>query len=182
MTEDDFRDWLDSLLRPLEFVVENGAESQNPKIDILGYYVRRIRISPIPILGRGLSVVAVCRTPEDVSRAANGCYSIIERLGIVANSQFPPIRKGRGLTVGITAIVLTDSPITASDDTVLAEALNPVPKTRVVPLGIIRVNLEQEAVGFALKRGPEGLFPETDVLTTAFTERFRRFLPLVELS
>ena len=178
MTEDDLRDWLDSLLRPLGFVVEGGTESTEPRLDVLGYYVRRVRISAIPILGKGLGVVAICRSPPDLTRTASGSRTLIERLAVVANSQFPPIRKGRGVTLGLTAIVLSDGPITSGDEALLASALEAVPRTRVVPLGIFRVDLENETVSLAVKRGPVGIFPETEALADGFADKFRRFVPM----
>lgn len=181
MTEDDLRDWLDSLLRPLQFVAESGAESVEPVLDVLGFYVRRVRISGIPILGRGLGVVAICRSPSDLTTGASSSRAIIERLAVVSNSQFPPIRKGRGVTLGLTALVLTSGQIAVDEERLLAAALNAVPRTRVVPLGVFRIDLEREAVSFAIKRGPAGLFLEPELLADEFASRFKRFVPLMPM-
>ncbi len=59
--------------------------------------------------------------------------------------------------------------------------LAPIPRTRVVPLGLIRVNLGQEAMSLALTRPPGGLFPEPEAVADALTTRLRRFVPLMEL-
>ena len=51
---------------------------------------------------------------------------------------------------------------------------------RVVPFGILRINLGQEAVSFALKASPDQLFPEPMRLADAVSEHLRRFVPLLE--
>ena len=181
MIEEDLFELMDSILHPLGAASEDGDESRVPPLDVLGYYARSVRVSAIPILGRGLSVVAVCRQPVDVGLAGDGYRRLIERLALVVNTRFPPIRKGRGLTLGLTVVVTTPEPIGPDEDAALAKVLDPVARTRAVPLGVFRLNLGQEAVSFALKRGPADLFPEPNALADAFSTKFRRFVPLMEM-
>ena len=181
MIEDDLFALLDSVLNPLGAIAEDGDESRSPPLEILRYYVRPVRVSSLPILGRGLGVVAVARQPVDVSLGQAGYRPLIERLAIAVNTRFPPIRNGRGLTLGMTAVIATPEPIGPEDDAILAGILGPVPRCRAVPLGIIRVNLGQEAVSLSLKRGPKGLFPEGEAIADALSSRLRRFLPLMEI-
>ena len=87
------------------------------------------------------------------------------------------------LVVGLTAVVLTPEPIGPGDDAVLSQALAvPLRRFRVVPFGIFRVNLGQEAVSFALKASPDQLFPEPERLADALSEHLRRFVPLIEMT
>lgn len=181
MIEDEFFELMDSILHPLGAATEPGDESREPPLEVLGYYARPMRVSSLPIVGRGLSVVAVCRQPIDVGIASGGYRRLMERVAMVVNTRFPPIRKGVGLTLGLTVVVTTPEPIGPDEDAILARALEPVARTRVVPFGVFRVNLGQEAVSFALKKGPENLFPEPDALADTFSGRFRRFLPLMEM-
>ena len=181
MTEDNLRDWLDSSMRDLGCVFEPGNEQQSPPLEVLGYYVRRVRLSWLPILGQGLGVVAVCRMPSDLSGSVAAYRPLISRISELVNSRFPPIRKGRGITLGLTTIVLTDDTISTDEDSRLAHVLEPVLRTRVVPLAIFVVNIEQDTFASSLKRGPEGLFPEPEAIADNLASKFRRYLPLVIL-
>ncbi len=78
-------------------------------------------------------------------------------------------------------VVVTPEPIGPEDDAALSRALEDLPRMRAVPLGLFRVNLGQEACSFALRRGPENLFPEPDALADAFAEKLRRFAPRLEI-
>ncbi|MDB5353533.1 MAG: hypothetical protein JWN86_4780 [Planctomycetota bacterium] len=180
MIEEDLFELLDSVLSPLGARSEDGDESRDRPLDVLRYYVRPVRLSALPIVGRGLSVVAVCRQPIDVGMVGDGYRKLIERLARVVNTRFPPIRRGRGLTLGMTAVVTTPEPIGPEDDAILARILDPVSRARAVPLGVLRVNLGQEAVSFSLRRGPLGVFPEPEAVADALSARLRRFVPLLE--
>ena len=181
MIEDDLFSLMDAVLHPLGAASEAGDESREPPLDVLGYYARPVRASMIPILGRGLSVVAVCRQPVDVGFARDGYRALVERLALVVNTRFPPVKKGRGVLLGMTAVVATPEPIGPDEDAALERVLGPVPRTRAVPLGVFRVNLGQEAVSFALRRGPADLFPEPEALADALSVRLRRFVPLLDM-
>ena len=83
----------------------------------------------------------------------------------------------------MTSLVLTPEPIGPDDDAILSQVVGPSPlgRTRAVPFGVIRVNLGQEAISFALASGPDALFPEPMLLADALTPRLRRFVPLLDL-
>ncbi len=75
-------------------------------------------------------------------------------------------------------IVLTAEPIAPSDEGVLAGALEGnLRRHRVVPFGLLRVNLDQEAVAFSLRSSPEGLFSEPPLLADLLSQSLRRFVP-----
>jgi len=100
---------------------------------------------------------------------------------MAVNGRFPPSRRlGLG-GVGLTVVVLTPEPIAAEDDEVLKAALGGATgRSRVVPLGLIRINLGQEAMSFQIAQGPDDLFPEPVALADALTVKFRRFVPLFD--
>lgn len=180
MTEDDLFELMGSVLKPLGAETEAGDESRDPPLEILAYYARPVRLSAIPILGRGVGVTAVCRQPIDVDFQRAGYRPLIERVALVTNTRFPPLRKGRGLLLGLTIVALTPEPIGPDEEKRLDAALGAVARTRAVPLGLIRINLGQEAVSFALRSGPADVFPEPAALADAFSARLRRFVPLLE--
>jgi hypothetical protein len=179
MLADDLQELMSSVLVPLGCSSEPGDELREPPLELLSYYTRSVRISALPILGRGLSVVALVRQPIDISIA--NYERLMERVAKVINTRFPPVRGGRGLTLGFTTVVTTPEPIQPEDDASLEKVLSITNvRNRAVPLGVFRVNLGQEAVSFSLRRGPENLFPEPDALADALSIRLRRFAKLME--
>ncbi len=137
----------------------------------------------LPLLGRSQAVVAVVRQPVDVALAGSRAdyRGLMGRLALAASSRFPPGRRLGYGSIGLTAIVLTPEPIAAGDDDQLKGALGGGSgRTRAVALGVIRLNLGQEAMAHQLAPGPDGLFPEPIALADALTARFRRFVPLIE--
>jgi hypothetical protein len=129
--------------------------------------------------------VAVVRQPVDVALSAAGYRRLLLRLASALNARYPPWGKsqaGGGLALGMTAVVLTPEPIAPGDDAVLREVVNgrPLPRHRAVPMGVIRVNLSQEAISFALASGPEGVFTEAAAIADALTPHFRRYVLLIE--
>ena len=54
-------------------------------------------------------------------------------------------------------------------------------RMRVVPLGLYRINLGQEAMALAMQSDPTGAFTEGGILAELLCERFRRFVPLIEV-
>lgn len=181
MIEDDLFAILDATLGPLGMATEEGEEFRAPPLDVLRYDRRPVRLHAVPWLGRAWSVVAVVRQPMDVGlKVGAGYAALMARLARAAGARFRPGRDRRWGTIGLTAVVLTPEPIGPDEDTALQGALAPPPRTRVVPLGLIRVNLGQEAMALALTRPPGGLFPEPEALADALTARLRRFVPLLE--
>jgi hypothetical protein len=89
-----------------------------------------------------------------------------------------------GLVIGLTVLVLTPEPIGPDDDATLGQILGGLSarrtRTRAVPLGLLRVNLGQEALAFALVPGPAGLFAEPEALADALSLHLRRFVQLID--
>jgi hypothetical protein len=181
MIEDRFFELIDPVLRAAGSVAEEGEEFRAPPLDVLRYYRRAVRLHWVPFFGRGLGVVAVARQPVDVVLSADGYRTLLTRLAMAANGRFPP-SLSTGLALGLTVVALTPEPIGPDDDAVLREVVTgrPLPRLRAVPLGVLRVNLGQEALAFALASGPAGAFPEPVALTDALTPHLRRFVPLLE--
>jgi hypothetical protein len=101
------------------------------------------------------------------------------RLAMAVNGRFPP---WRGLVIGLTAVILTPEPIMPTDETILRNVLEvKLKRMRVVPFGLFRVNLGQEAVAMAIHSSPDGLFSEPVRLADTLCERFRRYVPLVDM-
>jgi len=178
MIEDDLFAVIDPVMRTCGAIPEEGEEYRSPPLDVLRYYRRPVRLHWIPGLGRALSVVAVTRQPVDVGLSSADYHRFLVRLAMATNGRFPPWRGDRGLVIGLTTLVLTPEPIGPEDDQILATAMKPLGRTRVVPFGLLRVNLGQEALAFALASGPDKLFTEPELLTDALTPKFRRFVPL----
>jgi len=183
MTEDAFLALIDPVMKAAGSVPEEGEEFRAPPLDVLRYYRRGVRLHWVPLLGRGLSVVAVARQPVDVGFLPGDYRRFLTRIAMAVNGRFPPWGRGRGLALGLTVVVLTPEPIGPDDDVTLRGIVSgrPLPRQRAVPLGLIRVNLGQEALSFALATGPEGVFTEPAALADALTPHFRRFVPLIEV-
>ena len=185
MTEDAFFATIDPVLRELGSVPEEGEEFQAPALDVLRYYCRGIRLNAVPWLGRGVSAVVVARQPVDVGLSTSDGQRLLTRLAMAVNGRFPPWGRGRhpkGLALGMTALILTPEPIGPGDDTALRAMVTgrPLSRQRAVPLGLIRLNLGQEALASALVAGPDGAFVEPTALLDALIPHFRRFVPLLD--
>ncbi len=180
MIEDDLFAQVDKALGPIKVIEEPGEEFRTPPLDVLRYYRRPVKLSRLPLIGRGTSVVAVVRQPIDVGLASGGYKALLERVALAVNGRFPPGWTHGLAAIGLTTVVLTPEPIGPADDDALKAAFVRPSRTRVVPLGLIRINLGQEAVSFHLAQGPDGLFPEPIALADAFTETLRRFVPFLE--
>ncbi|MGE3821187.1 MAG: hypothetical protein AB7I30_17375 [Isosphaeraceae bacterium] len=182
MTEERLFELLDATLKPLGSIHLDGEEYREPALDVLRYDRRTVRLHWVPVIGRGLSVVAVTRQPGDVRFSVGGYQTFLTRLTMAVNGRFPPSWSS-GLALGLTVLALTPEPIGPGDDAVLREVVNgkPLPRQRAVPLGVLRINLGQEAFSFALARGPEGLFPEPAALADVLSIHLRRFVPTLEV-
>ena len=181
MTEETLFERIDEVLKPLGSRADEGEEFRSPPLDVLRDQSRGVRLHWAPFFGRGLSVVSVVRQPVDLPFTTDGCKTLLKRLAMAVNGRYPPTFS-RGASLGLTAVVLTPEPIGPGDEAVLKAVINgrPLPRLRAVPLGMIRVNLGQEAVAFALAAGPEGVFPEPLALADALCGSLRRFVPLME--
>jgi hypothetical protein len=182
LLEDQFLDLIDPVLKPLGLREEEGEEFREPPLDVLRYYRRPVRLHWLPMIGRAQAVVAVARQPLDVGLAGSSMdyRAFFQRLGMAVNGRFPPGRRLGWGSIGLTVVALTPEPIGAEDDALMKAALEAPVRSRVVPLGVVRVNLGQEAMAFQLAGSPDGLFPEPVALADALTLRFRRFVPLFE--
>jgi hypothetical protein len=178
MLEDQFIELIDPLLRARGSVLEIGEEFQEPPLSVLRYYRRRVVLNWLPIFGEAHSIVAIVRQPVDIDGAKGGQTRLLTRLAMATNGRFPP---WRGLAIGLTALVLTPEPIEPADDATLREVLGiKLGRMRVVPFGLIRINLGQEAIALAVNSSPDELFTEPTLLADALCEKFRRFVPLME--
>jgi hypothetical protein len=203
MIEDQLFEIIDPVLHAKGATVEEGEEFRAPPLDVLRYYRRPVRLHGIPLLGSASSVVAVVRQPLDTGFRPDDYHTFLVRLAMAVNGRFPPwswswpwswpgspSRKGYravatgGLVIGLTALILTPEPIGPEDDATLGQILGALSarrtRTRVVPMGVLRVNLGQEALAFALAPGPDGLFAEPEAVADALSLHLRRFVSLME--
>jgi hypothetical protein len=179
MTEDQFIELIDPVLREAGLGFEEGEEFRKPPLDVLRFYRRGLRLSRLPWIGKSQSVVIVARQPVDVDGTRPAYERLLARMAMAVNGRFPP---WRGVVIGLTALVLTPEPIVAGDDSMLRDVLGiTLRKMRVVPFGLLRINLGQEAMAMALRTDPDGRFTEPAKLADTLCERFRRFVPLLEL-
>jgi hypothetical protein len=179
MIEDRFIELIDPILRDNGCVLDEGEEFREPPLDVLRYYHRAVRLSRVPLFGKAQSVVTVVRQPVDIDGSRNAYEQFLIRVAMAVNGRFPP---WRGLVIGLTLMVLTPEPIGPGEDTMLGEVLGfKLRRMRVVPFGLFRVNLGQEAIALAISKDPDGLFGEPGRLADALCEQFRRYVPLLEV-
>jgi hypothetical protein len=177
MLEDQFMELIDPVVRGGGGVLEDGEEFRDPPLEVLRYYRRRVRLSRVPLLGQGQSVVAVVRQPVDIDASQPSQARFLARLAMAVNGRFPP---WHGPVIGLSAVVLTPEPITPGDDDVLREVLAiRLRRMRVVTFGLFRVNLGQEATSLAIGASPDNLFGEPTALADALCAHFKRFVPLI---
>jgi hypothetical protein len=152
MIEDQFVELIEPLLQKAGSSFQGGEAFHKPPLDILVYYWRSVRIRRIPIFGQAQSIVLIARQPVDVEGNRSSYERLLTRLAMAVNGRFPP---WRGLTIGLNAVVLTPEPVTPGDDGMLREALNiKLRRMRVIPLGLYRINLGQEALALAMQTDP----------------------------
>jgi hypothetical protein len=179
MTEEQLIGLIDPVLRELGALVEEGEEFRVPPLDVVRYYDRAVRLNFMPLVGRARSIVALVRQPIDVDGTRAGYERLLMRLGMAVNGRFPP---WRGLVIGLTAIAMTPEPIQPADDAMLRDVVSvKLRRMRVMPFGLIRINLGQEAVALAINSSPDDLFAEPLRLADVLTEHFRRYVPAIEL-
>jgi hypothetical protein len=179
MLEDQFIELIDPLLRTNGSVLEDGEEFREPALTVIRYYRRAASLNRLPIFGKAHSVVAVVRQPVDIDGSPASHTQFLTRLAMAANGRFSP---WKGIVIGLTALVLTPEPIGPADDAMLREVLGvKLGRMRVVPFGLIRVNLGQEAIALAVNSSPDNLFTEPTLLADALCEQFRRYVPLMEV-
>ncbi len=182
MIEDQLFELVESVVKPLGSRAEEGEEFREPALDILRYFRRPVKLHWLPMLGRASSVVAVVRQPVDVglTGGSKNYKAFFDRLAMAVNGRFPPSQKLGWGSIGLTIVALTPEPIAAADDALLKTALETTKRSRIVPLGVVRVNIGQEAMAFQLSGGSDALFPEPIQIADAMTLKFRRFVPLFD--
>jgi hypothetical protein len=174
MTDDGLLDLIDPVLRAGGSAAEPGEDYRRPPIEILRYYRRGLRWNALPILGRALSVVAIVRGAVDEGPPGSGFRQLLERTAMVVGTRFSP---WTAPTIGLTVVSLTDRSIGLGDESALDQALDSsMRRFRVVPLGLILANLREESLGFALRSGPDRLFPEPVLVADTLGDRLRRFV------
>jgi hypothetical protein len=177
MTEDRLIELIDPTLRQNGSLVEDGEAFRQPPLDVIRYYQRAVRVSRVPIIGRGVSVVSLARQPVDVEGTKPGYKRLLTRIGMAANGRFPP---WRGLVLGLCVLIITPEPIEPADDAMLREVLDlKLRQYRAVPVGLIRLNLGQEAIALAVKSSPDDVFSEPLRLADTLTQHFRRYVPTI---
>jgi len=180
MTEAEFFDLIEPVLTAGNGIFEDGEEVADPPLDVLRYARRPVRLSWVPWLGKALSVTAIVRQPVDLGSSAGDHGKLLARLARTVNTRFPP---WKGPVVGLTAVILTPEPIGPDDEEALRKTLDDGAKTlkrmRVVPFGLIRVNLGQGAVAFSMNSSPDQIFAEPYRLADVFSDHFGRFVSLI---
>jgi hypothetical protein len=178
MPEDDFLSDLSAwakanLWQPLE-----GETFSQPPLEVLTYAAKPIRLSRLPLFGRGLAVLAVTRHPVDLKSDTQGLKSWAQRLAKAVNGQYPPWKKLRPGAVLLIAVQLTPEPIRGEDEEKYKPVLGLWTGTRVVPAGILRINLGQQAMASVLAEGLPRDLPEVGNLVDNWGMKFSRFLPM----
>ncbi|QEH33173.1 hypothetical protein OJF2_16700 [Aquisphaera giovannonii] len=174
MTDDQLLGLIDPVLRDGGSHADEGEDYRRPAVEVLRYYRRPLKWNPVPILGRALSVVAVARATGDDAPPGQGHRQLLERTAMVVGARYSP---WQAPTIGLTVVGLTDEPIGAGTEADLDQALgSSMRRFRVVPLGLILVNLDRETLSFALRAGPDQLFPEPVRVADVLGDRLRRFV------
>jgi hypothetical protein len=174
----DFLRLVDEAVAPRSMRPHEGQAYQKPRLDVIRHYSLRVRTGGLPILGRALSLVVIVEQPNDLILDVKGCTSLLERVGIVMSARHSPIE---GLSLAVTTIVVTDSPVEPDDDPILARGLVDQPRLRMIPMAIFKVNLAARTMAQAVRTGPAGLFPEPEMVSEALTRSLRRFVPFLEI-
>ncbi len=175
MNEDDFVDLLDKVLEDPARTLGSGVARARPAVEVLRYYVRSIRLGPLPFFGKGLSLVALVRLPDDLLGTKGRHRALLRRVAEVSNARYPP---RRAFSIALSVVIVTPEPIVPDDDLRLADELRDEPRLRCVSLGLFLMNLKDETMAFAIRKNSEGLLGEPAQLVDALTPRFRQFVPL----
>lgn len=178
MLEDEFlTDW-NKWLKANNWQALEGEEFQEPSLDILAYGAKPIRLSRVPLFGRGMAVIAVSRHPQDLKSDVAGLKTWSERLAKAVNGQFPPWKSGRPGAILLIAVQLSPEPMRGEDEERFKPVLGHWTGTRVVPAGIVRINLGQGAMASILAEGLPRDLPEVGQLVDSWSNQFQRFVPM----
>lgn len=182
MTHEAFIDQLSQVLEPLSMTIQNGEAFPNPPLDVIRYYARKVKLHWFPVLGQAVSVVAVVRQPPDLSSEPVSIRELVNRVSLAVNGRYPPWPSGGpGFVVGLTTLILGTEPIGPEDEHRLSLSMPADRKHRIVPLGLFRINLEQNAMSFAIGPTPVDIFPEPILLGDGLSPVLGRFMPPLDL-
>ncbi len=169
-------DVLDTALNDPSRTLGAGVVGDDPSVEILRFYARSVRLSAIPWFGKGLSLVAVAREPDDLRGVKGGLRTLLERAASAAGVRYPP---RKGLSLALSLVVVLQGEVAPELSQQLGQMLTDMPRFRCVPLALVALDLRAETMAMALRRGPAGLYSEPEVVIDALTPHFRQFLPLV---
>jgi hypothetical protein len=158
-----------------------GDRYEDPELDVLLYLKRSLRLSGLPVIGRGLGIIGLIREPSDLQvETFEGASRIMTRATRAISTRFPPIRNGHGLAILSCLLITTSRPIAPHTETHLETLLDRQSKTqRAVVLGCFVVNPEQLVMAQAVRRASGFDYPEPVLLADALAPRFRRYVPLM---
>jgi hypothetical protein len=178
MTEEDFLEDWNVWLKANDWSPDPGETYAEPPLEVLAYASRPIRLSRLPVFGRGLAVIAVSRHPIDLMSDSSGLRMWVERVGKAVNGLHPPWKSRRPGAILLTAIQLTPEPIRSEDEERFKPVLGHWTGTRVVPAAIVRINLGQHAMASMMAEGLPRDMPELGELIDSWASVFHRFVPL----
>ncbi|WP_169979248.1 hypothetical protein [Tautonia rosea] len=182
MTYEEFFQECSRLLNPLQTSSDPGEEFRAPPLDVLRYEVRPVRLHWIPVLGRALGVVSIIHQPKDITASAESHRALLLRVSQAVHGRYPPWPSGgHGFVIGLTTVIVTTDRITPQDEQFLEGVFPTHFRSRIVPMAIFRVNLEQEAFAFAIGPSAQDLFPEPMTLADGLSSLLGRFVPPLEL-
>src|SRR4051812_13937468 len=101
MIDDQLFDRIDPILRTLGATPEEGEEFRDPALDVLRYYRRPVKLGIVPLLGRGVSVIAVVRQPIDIGLTDTDYVKLLTRVAMAASGRFPP---WQAFVIGLTCL------------------------------------------------------------------------------
>jgi hypothetical protein len=101
-----------------------GDRYEDPELDVLLYLKRSLRLSGLPVIGRGLGIIGLIREPSDLQvETFEGASRIMTRATRAISTRFPPIRNGHGLAILSCLLITTSRPIAPHTETHLETLL-----------------------------------------------------------
>lgn len=173
----DFLRLVDDALARQAMRPHEGQAYQKPAVDVIRHYTQRVRTSRVPLLGRALSIVAIVEHPGDLTLDTPGCRALIERVGTIMSARYSPLQ---ALSLALTTLVVSETPVHPDDDATLAHALVDQPRLRTVPMGFFKINLADRTMAQAVRPGPDNLFVEGAQLADILAGTFRRLVPFLD--
>ena len=178
MQEEEFLNGFSQWAKENLWQLLEGETFSQPPLDVLAYAAKPIRLSRLPLFGRGLAVVAITRHPVDLMSDTVGLKIWVQRLAKAVNGQYPPWKKLRPGAILLIAVQLTPEPIRGEDEDKFKPVLGFWTGSRVVPAGVSRMNLGQGAMASVLAEGLPRDLPEVGQLIDSWGLEFSRFVPM----